>query len=41
MSLKIWMHWGKYRKAQILSFSLEKDVTNIEKDGNESAFAIS
>ena len=35
------MSWRKYRKVQIFSVAIEKKVTKIDKDGNESAATIS
>ena len=35
------MSWGKYRKLQNFSVRIEKEVTNIDIDGNESVVAIS
>ena len=33
------MSWKKYRK--VLSFPIEEEVTDIDKDGNESVVALS
>ena len=35
------MSWGKYRKVQKIFCSTEKEVTKIDKDGNESVATIS
>ena len=35
------MSWRKYRKVQNFSIAIEKEVTNIDKDGNESVANIS
>ena len=35
------MSWGKYRKVQTFFFPKEKEVTNIDKDGNEGVVTIS
>ena len=35
------MSWGKYIKIQTFSIAIEKEVTNIDKGGNESAVTIS
>ena len=35
------MSCRKYRKVQNFSFSIEKEVTSIDKDGNESVVSIS
>ena len=35
------MSWGKYRKAQKFSVPVEKKVTKIDEDGNESAVTLS
>ena len=35
------MFWGKYKKVQNFSVTIEKEVTNIHEDGNESVVAIS
>ena len=35
------MSWGKYRKVQKIFCSTEKEVTKIDKDGNESVVTIS
>ena len=35
------MPWGKYRKVQKIFCSTEKEVTKIDKDGNESVATIS
>ena len=36
----IWMSCRKYRKVQNSSFPIEKEVTSIDKDGNESVVSI-
>ena len=35
------MSWEKYRKVQNFSLPMEKEVTNIYKDGNESVVTLS
>ena len=35
------MSWKKYRKYKTFSVPIEKDVTKIDKDGNESVVIIS
>ena len=35
------MSWGKYRKVRNIFVSIEKEVQNIDKDGNESVVTIS
>ena len=35
------MSWGKHRKVQNFSVPIEKEVTNIDKDDNESVVTIS
>ena len=35
------MSWGKHRKVQNFSVPIEKEVTNIDKDGNKSVVSIS
>ena len=35
------MSWGKYRKVQKFTVPIEKEVANIDKDGNESVVTIS
>ena len=35
------MSWGKYRKVQLFSIPIEKEVTKIDKDGSESVVTIS
>ena len=30
------MSWGKYRKVELFSVPIEKELTKIDKDGNES-----
>ena len=32
---KILIFWGKHRKVKNFSFPIEKEVTNIDKDGND------
>ena len=35
------MSWGKYRKVQIYSVPIEKEVTDIDKNFNESVVFVS
>ena len=35
------MSWGKYRKVKRVFVTIEKEVTKIYKDGNESVVTIS
>ena len=35
------MSWRKYRKIKTFSVPIEKEITNIDKDGNESVATIS
>ena len=35
------MFWGKQRKVQTFSVPIEKEMTKIDKDGNESVVTIS
>ena len=35
------MSWGKYRKIQNVSLPIQKEVTKIDKDGNENVVPIS
>ena len=35
------MSWGKYKKAQNFFVPIEKEVTEKDKDGNESVATIS
>ena len=35
------MSWGKHRKYKTFSVTIEKEVTKIEKDGNENVATIS
>ena len=34
------MSWGKYRKVETIFFPIKKEVTKIDKDGNESVVTI-
>ena len=34
------MSWGKHRKIKNFSVPIEKEVTNIDKDGNKSVLTI-
>ena len=34
------MSWGKHRKIKKFSVPIEKEVTNIDKDGNKSVLTI-
>ena len=34
------MSWGKHRKSKKFSVPVEKEVTNIDKDGNKSVLTI-
>ena len=35
------MPWGKYRKVLNFSVPIEREVTSIDRDGNESVVTIS
>ena len=39
--IKNWMSWAKYKKVLIFSISIEKEVINIDKDGNKTVVTTS
>ena len=39
--MTIWISWRKYRKCETFSVPIEKEVSKINNDGNESLVTIS